>query len=403
MMATPLVVMAAPEEHNEQAKRSPKSEALEPLQLPGFDLNILLEGIDPADLARLLPVSLPHLPPYRFEGRLTHVDNNWSIHNLSGTVGSSDVSGDLILNTAGERMLLQGNLASELVDLVQLFGEPEQDKPLIPDTPIDLSYLDVLDALVLYKAARIKTSEITFDDVLAEISLRDGEMSIKPFEFGLVDGTIDGTFEVAAQAAVMDAALDVAIRQVDISKVLAQLGVEGSAFGIIGGEIHLMGSGSSPANALASANGSVYLVMEDGRVDALLLEMAGMGLGEALVMIGGNEQDTVEIRCLVADFKVQEGVMTTETLIMDTGDARITGHGTINLGSPQFVDIMLVQRDKDFSLMSGQAPLHVRGTIGDLSINVNAGPALFSLLTPIDLGIAHDADCRQLIEAVRQR
>jgi uncharacterized protein involved in outer membrane biogenesis len=340
------------------------------------------------------------MPPYRFEGQITRKSNIWSIQDLSGILGASDVSGDLILNTVGRQPLLQANLASEQVDLVQILGESKPGGPLVPDTPIDLSYFDALDALVLYEAKQIEGSGITFDEVLTEISLRNGQISIKPFEFKLVGGKIGGTVEVAAPAAELNAALEARIRSVEINKVLTQLGVDESACGIISGEIGLIANGISPADALASADGRVELVMEDGRLNTLLLEKAGLGLGEVLAM--ADDEDTLEIRCLIADFKVREGTMATQTLIIDTGTAKIIGHGSIELGAQPRVDITLVQRDKDFSLLSGQAPLHVGGRINNLSIDVNEERAVFSLLTPIDIGSAEDADCRQLIEAVRQ-
>lgn len=374
----------------------------QPLRLEGMGLDFVLEGPDPADL-KLLPFSLPHLPPYHVEGRLERDDNVWSIQNLSGAAGASDISGDLKLNTGGERPMLQANLASQRVDLVQILGKPEPGGPLISDTPIDLSFLRAIDALALYQAERVLNSIVTLDRMTTEISLQQGRLSLDPLDFGVLGGMIGGNLDVIAGTAETGATLDVKIRQVDLRKVLTQLGLDARAFGIVDGEIELSGSGLALADILASADGNIQLIMEGGELGALLVETIGLELGEILLGLTDSGKETVEIRCLIADFKVEEGIATSQTLIIDTTDIKIVGRGAIELGARWFVDITLLPRAKDFSLLSGQAPLHVRGTIRDLSIELEEARAVASLLTPIELGVEDDADCRELTQALRQQ
>jgi hypothetical protein len=133
----------------------------------------------------------------------------------------------------------------------------------------------------------------------------------------------------------------------------------------------------------------------------MLLDAAGLDFGGALGLMADDEQNMVEIRCLVADFKVRHGTMTTQTLILDTGDTKLVGHGYVDLGSEWFVDITLLPSSKDFSLLAAQAPLHVHGSVKDLAIDVSTARVLFSLLTPIELGTTDNATGQQLIQRKR--
>ena len=114
-----------------------------------------------------------------------------------------------------------------------------------------------------------------------------------------------------------------------------------------------------------------------------------------------DEQNMVEIRCLVADFKVRHGTMTTQTLILDTGDTKLVGHGYVDLGSEWFVDITLLPSSKDLSLLAAQAPLHVHGSVKDLAIDVSTARVLFSLLTSIESGTTDNVTCQQLTQRIR--
>lgn len=393
MAAVALVLIAAQAEHAQPST---------PLrEFNGPRLEFTLEGAELAELAPWLPFTPPRrLPPYRFEGLLTHEDDAWSIHNLSGAIGMTDVSGDLIWNVGSEPPLLQANLYSDRINLTQLLGEPAPDGTLISDKPIDLSFLRTIEALVLYQAAHIQTSEVTFEDVLAELSLRDGFATIDPLNFALVGGLIQGRLDFTEQAGELAAALDINIRQVDLKKVLATLGVPPDGFGTIDGRIQIKGNGRSLADVFASADGHVSLAMEGGRLDALLLQTAEFDLGARLALNASKEEEWIGIRCLIADFEVLNGVMRTQKLLIDTHGTKVIGHGTIKLGARWFADLTLSAHAKELALLSGDAPVHVRGPVTDLHIDVEWLRLLFSLLTPIELGLAEDAKCQRLTEAV---
>ncbi|MGI8739923.1 MAG: AsmA family protein [Gammaproteobacteria bacterium] len=405
-----------------------------PLALEGIDVTGSLRGSGTELLAAALGRSLPEIPAYHLEGRLKRDGNTSLIQNLVGGMGVSDISGDLSLTTGRERMLLRADLVSDKLDLVQIFGpsEPVRSGPVIPDSAIDVWPLRALDAEISYKAARIYAPARTFARVSTAILLDDAHLTLDPLKFDYMGGTFDSHIEVSANAKPVHTSLDTRLHKLSLNEILAKADAADQATGVVSGRITLEGDGRSPADFAASADGSVWLVMRDGRISKMLIEQAGLSLIESLSLIdnaaskpastctvegpwcaGGNEQaehtdgkkqkesGTVNIRCLVADFRARSGVLAARTLIMDTADTKVVGSGTIALGS-ESVDLKLLPRAKDFSLLAGQAPLHVRGSFRKLKVEVSMARIAFSLLTPIERGTALAADCRQLVQAVRQ-
>jgi AsmA family protein len=214
----------------------------------------------------------------------------------------------------------------------------------------------------------------------------------------------DSHIEVAANKRPLQTSLQVKFQQLGLKEILSGLGAKGEASGIINGDINLEGSGRSPADFVAPADDSLWLVMKYGRIDAPLLEAVGLNIFELLALMhsggsiatdsrctiaghwhaGENEpdecdkqkeqagSDSILIRCLVADFKAQNGIRKTQTLMVDTKDTKFVGSGTVDLGSAS-VDFKLLPRAKELLLFAGQAPLYVQGTLRNLNRQCEQG------------------------------
>jgi hypothetical protein len=92
------------------------------------------------------------------------------------------------------------------------------------------------------------------------------------------------------------------------------------------------------------------------------------------------------------DFSVDEGLARSRQMIMDTSAFNLHGRGEIRLGEQQ-LDIRLVPRAKDFSLVSMRVPLRFHGPFDDVQFKPGVGEGVASLLTPIELGREDDMSC----------
>ena len=132
-------------------------------------------------------------------------------------------------------------------------------------------------------------------------------------------------------------------------------------------------TGNSMATMLAHADGSVDVYMIGGNLSALLVDLAGLEFGKAILAALGMPGQA-DVACLIGQFGLQRGVLSTRTLLLDTSQAVISGSGTIDLGTEK-LNYQLRTQSKHFTIGSLPAPIGIGGTFKKPSI----GPDLASL------------------------
>ncbi len=414
---------------------------LDPMHLGGANMNLRFEGADLSQLYPLTGVPLPPTAPYALQGRVEVAQGKPgpSVHfkRFTGRVGSSDLSGDLAVQVGGPRLRISGVMRSKKVLLADLGGlvgatpgEPDvkgttsaqkaeharqQANPrLLPDKPINLPKLRGADFDVRYTAQRLQSEKTPFDDIEAHLRIEDGVLSLRPLSFGIGGGGIaanlllDGTQDLARVEA------DADFRQVDFGRVLREV-ADFRGAGRIDGRASLQARGNSVAALLGAGNGKLRLSMAGGDMSALLINLAGLDFGNALLSALGIPS-RADLRCMVADLDLRDGIVHTDTFLLDTTEANVVGTGTVNLKT-EVVDYRVQTEPKTFNIGSVAAPINIRGPLkkprirpdtGSLARRGTAavvlgiiGTPLAALAATVQLGTGKDADCASLIKAVR--
>lgn len=402
---------------------------INPFQFQTFKLRFRLSGQDLEDLYPLVGIALPSTPPYRLDGQLSRDHQVWGYEKFSGTVGDSDLGGDVKVEVGGERPRLTANLVSKRLDFDDLAGfvgappktggdetaNAEQKaeaarlaaKPtVLPDTPYDLGKLRAMDADVRLKAQRINAPSLPLDDMDAHLFLDDGLLRLEPLNFGVAGGDIRSTIRMDARRPQIATSLKASVRRVQLGQLFPDAKLAEQASGGIGGEIDLTGNGNSIAAMLGSSDGTVAVGMGKGHVGNLIMELAGLDVAESLkFLFTGDKQ--IPLRCAFADFGVKDGLMDSKALAVDTTDTLIIGEGTVNLKNEQ-MDLLLKPRPKDISILALRSPLRINGTFKDpgfrpdfkalglrgaiaLALGSIAPPA--ALLATFEPGPGKDSDC----------
>lgn len=410
-----------------------KGTLLDPLHLKGMNVSISMQGPDLSKLADITGMPIPATRPYTINGRLDHQDEIWRVTDFRGTLGDSKLTGDAAIDLGGKQPLIQADLVSErldLDDLAGLTGAPPKPKPgepasaeqrrlaaqappkrrVFPDKPYNLARLRSADADIRFRATHIKVETVRAQDLTARVVLQDGQLRISPLDFGVADGSLVSKIAMNAQhdTPVVDA--DLTVKGIKLHKLFPKIKVSEEVVTQFGGRAMLSTKGNSLADMAAAADGELGLVMSGGWISNLLLEIVGIDGGEALKFFLGGDKE-VPMRCAVADFKINDGVMKTNTFVIDTTDTNIIGNGTIDL-SKEVVDLTLETRPKDPSIFASRAPLYVAGTLKspDFSVDktviagrIGAAVALGILATPlaalvplIETGPGKDTNCAAL-------
>lgn len=393
---------------------------LDPLRLRGFDLQFALRGTTLADLYPLLGLSLPPTPPYRLDGRLRRDGAVWRYEGFRGTVGDSDLAGDVRVDTVRARPMLHADLVSARLDFDDLAGfvgatpragdappaPARADGRVLPDRPYRLDKLRAMDADVRLQATRINAPRLPLDDMDARLKLNDGVALLDPLNFGVAGGDIRAVIRMDARASTLRTEARIAARGLNLDRLLPDMKRARDAVGRVGGEIVLRGEGNSIARMLATADGDVAIGMGRGQVSNLVIELAGLDVAEALGFLL-TEDRRVPVRCAFGDFSVASGIMTARALAFDTTDTIILGEGRIDLRE-ETLDLRLRPRPKDRSLLSFRSPLLIDGRFADpdirpdlkrvglraalaVALGTIAPPA--ALLATLELGPGGNADC----------
>jgi AsmA protein len=155
------------------------------------------------------------------------------------------------------------------------------------------------------------------------------------------------------------------------------------------GLAELRGQGATLGALRASADGRLALVAEPGRISRLLMEQMGLHLLEMLRFSLAGDQ-AVALRCAVADFAVQQGVMTARHLALDTAVSNVSGSGQVDLGK-QVLDLTLVPQTRQTSLVALRGPIRLHGPLAAPEVQLDtpgivargAGALALGLVNPL--------------------
>jgi uncharacterized protein involved in outer membrane biogenesis len=403
-----------------------KGTIAEPLQLEGPNLRFEAQGPDLAVLRPFTKVWIPATPPYRFAGRIERRGERWLIKGFEGKLGGSDLSGDLMFTMRDERPYLEGDLFSKKLDFRDFAGfigaNPKPDAPprprLLPDQPYDLEGLRVADTDIRFRSDNIVTPKMPVDEVFTHVRLDHGVLTLKPANATVGLGRIESNITLDATGKKILTKVDTKIDKVPFQRLVSKTPFADETAGTFFGRVEIATAGNSVAEMAAGADGGITVLMEDGRISGLMMELAGVDVVEALGIALTGEDPSLPVRCTIADFIVSDGVVKTKLFLMDTTDTNLVADGTINLHN-EAIDLRLAARPKDISLFSARTPVIVGGTLKKPAPRPEATPlvakgaasvALGALLTPaaailpwVELGLEKDSPCRALVDAAEKK
>lgn len=394
----------------------------DPIRLTGLDTVLHLEGANLADLYYLLHVALPPTPKYKLDGQLAKEGDVWSFSDFSGSVGGSDLSGNVVYDAGGDKPLLKGDLLSKRMDVADLGGfigyTPGTARPMavrsqdrvIPDARLNLERLRSGDMDLTLKAARLVAPGWPLSGLDTRILLKDAVLKMDPLRFGLAQGKVDGSLVLDGSRQVPN--VNIAL---DLHRLKLKGFFKGSRFdefseGAFDGQIYLKGSGISLARVLENSDGRIALVIPDGKISLALIEASDIDIAQLTPLLLGKDR-TTDIRCGIADFTVVNGILKTNILVLDTEDTNLNGNARISL-KDESLDAELNAKPKDPSILTLQAKILLSGKMKNPRVMIDpvstairgASAAVLGALAPpaaflpfIGLGGGKDSNCKKLI------
>jgi uncharacterized protein involved in outer membrane biogenesis len=408
-----------------------------PFDLAALEAAFRLSGNDLADVYYLTGLALPNTPPYEVSGTLVRDKLRFKVDDFRGRLGSSDIAGNVAIDTAPKRPKLTATLVSKQLNMADLAAplgteatparKPNSLAPttatapppafLLPDADLQVQRVRGMDADVHFDAAAVTAAKMPMRKVHFHLTLDDGKIALDPLAFTLPQGEFSGTIAIDAQGAVPQTSIDMKLSNVDLAEFKPKSAKDAPLEGHLLGRIKLHGSGTSVHKTAAAADGDVTFVVPQGEMKEALAELTGIDLSRGLGLILTKNENKTNVRCGVANFKASGGELKASTFVLDTTNVLVTGQGDINL-KDETLDLSLQGKPKKARMLRLRTPITVRGTLlqpkigvepGRLAAQTGGAVALGALLTPVaavlafvDGGLAKDANCSALIGEAKQ-
>ncbi|WLI17927.1 AsmA family protein [Pseudomonas wuhanensis] len=379
----------------------------DPLNLGALDLRLKLAGASLGNLYPLIGVTLPDTPPYATDGHLIAKLQEpggavYRYEAFNGTIGQSDIHGNLTYVASQPRPKLSGALESNqllFTDLAPLIGADSNAKQearggeskqpadkLLPVEAFRTERWRDMDADVEFTGKRIvHSAKLPFNDLYTHVVLTDGVLSLEPLRFGVAGGNLDAQIRLNGRAEPLEGRAKLTARKFKLKQLFPTLERMKTSFGELNGDADLVGRGNSVAKLLGTADGNLKMLINDGAISRELMELAGLNVGNYVVgKIFGDKE--VKINCAAADFEIKAGLATTRLFVFDTENAIVYVDGTANMATEQ-LDLTISPESKGWRLISLRSPLYVRGKFIKPDAGVKPVPLMLRGAGMVALGV----------------
>ncbi|MCF8503652.1 MAG: AsmA family protein [Caulobacter sp.] len=416
---------------------------VKPFDLGRFEGSVTLTGADLNDLYGLTGLTLPNTPPYSASGQIARRGTLYRLERATGRIGDSDLSGDLSVETRGERPFLTADLRSRRLDfddLGSLFGGPpatrrgETASPeqaamagrlrraarLFPDATLQVERIRAMDAKVTYRAETVNAPGLPLSKVALTLDLKDGMLTGDPVALTFSRGSISGLVRLDARGEQPRTDVDLRLTGARLEDWIkfGAAGGQPAIEGQIVARARLTGHGNSVRKAAASADGTLTIVSPRGEIRQAFAELLGVNVFKGLYLLLSEDPRQTAIRCAVADFQVKDGIARSNRIVIDTGVVLVTGSGVINLKTER-LNLLFEGESKKPRLLRLYIPIRVDGPLvkpgatlqtGNAVAQGGVAVALASLLSPlaailpfVEAGLAEDANCAALVARGRAK
>jgi hypothetical protein len=405
-----------------------------------LDLEMRLAGQTLKDFGAITGIVFPDTPPYDVAGKLRHDGNDWVFDPFAGKVGDSDLAGSATYSKRARKPLFTARFTSKLLDLDDLgpligappktgAGEtaaPEQraraaqraaTQSLLPEQRFSTAAWGKMDADVRLDALKVqRPKQLPIDRLSTHLVLKDSVLKLQPLDFGIADGRVTSSITLDANQKPERGDIKADVQGLKLAPLFPTVKTMQEALGTLYGQAELVGHGTSVAELLGSSDGRASLAVDGGRISALLVELIGLDVGEAILVLGPKHTQ-VQLRCAVSGFAVKGGVATADSFVIDTDDTVIKVDGSIDLDN-ETLDLEAHPYPKDPSLFALRSPIVLQGALRKPKIRPRAGPlaarvaaaAVLAAVSPplgllalVETGPGKDAPCGELLARAKAK
>ncbi|MCW1432181.1 asmA family protein [Novosphingobium sp. JCM 18896] len=363
---------------------------------------------------RVVEAGLFGTQPVNVTANVSHRNKRWTIRELAGTIGKSQLAGNLTVDKSSGRSKLDGDLRFVRLDFADLSTDAGQAKAaalvraegpkIVPATRINIGKIKNTDGRIAVRIDNIIGAGGSGLRSVEGVLTMDHQFLIaKPLTLHLNRGTLSGEIRVDQRKAQAEPKVWIALDLRD-SSIDALAGGEGAVDAGVDGRLRLEGAGSTLREAVGRSDGTIGVVAHDGVLPTKLARLLGFDVGKGL-FTGENQQ--ARLRCAAIRLEMRRGVGTASLAIVDTSESQTRATGSVTFPEER-IALTLTGGPKRNSVLRLPGSVSVLGSIREPSIILprdvkslgNVLKAVGRALAGKQGPVAGDADCRSLAAQV---
>jgi hypothetical protein len=266
---------------------------------------------------------------------------------------------------------------------------------IIPDFTFPVKALRAVDLFLDGEIKHLRKGEMDLGHATFQVTLEDGYLTLEPLTGNIWGGDVDGKFILDGKRYVPRLEVDLNIQGLDYAQIARTFGgadlVKGQSHSI---RLMLKGRGDTLHEVFEQAGGELNLVDGPLQLATKYIDLWAADFITTALSTAWKKEPVTNLNCMVGYFDIEEGILKSENILIDTSRLTIAGVGKLNL-TDETLDIILTPRPKDPSLLTLAHTVRITGPIEDpvvssdkFRIAESGGWGLLGLATPVGWVIA---------------
>ncbi|SDK92304.1 Uncharacterized protein involved in outer membrane biogenesis [Maridesulfovibrio ferrireducens] len=364
----------------------------------GFaNLSVSVKGNNLNSLNSLLKVDLPPFKNYGIICELNAQKGKASLQKLDVRVGESRLVGsgslsNYIAKVPGTKAKLdiKTQLTAELIQLDDFnldgwspSGGSQDEPPVNATSKVDVEIdsgsevrhllspelMNSLDAQFKFEAKEVKKGKSSLGRGVLAISLKNGVLSIDPLDLYIPGGAahFDGTFAITKQG--VNAGINALIDKFDYGIIAREAKPDTDMGGLISLDISLKSEAPDFNSIMEYANGHFRIGAKPQNLESGIIDLWAVNLFTAVM--DSVEKEKSKINCAILQMDIKNGMMDSESIVVDTSKMRIFGKAAIDF-KKRTIDLEAAPTPKRPEFFNLATPVAVHGTFKDFGIKLSA-------------------------------
>ncbi len=201
-------------------------------------------------------------------------------------------------------------------------------------------------------------------------------------------GELSGTFNLDAASLPAKLKMNSALKNWDYGQVQKAMFGRENVSGTANIHMAVEAEGKTYDDLIKALKGEAVLVAGKGEMTSGAFNIWGGGLVNALLP-GLDDDSETTLNCMIADFKIEDGIARPEPLFVDTARVTVIGEGDVNIFENK-INLKLEPKAKDPAFLDIASAINIKGPILKPSIGVDTF-SLFEKLGGLALGVVNPA------------